>query len=171
MNVAEIHVVFGSFVSPTGVHLSLRLAGPSPPIHRLCSLASGAPACLNLPPIFLPHLSLFSVPVSYYFCRVTSPVLHPSFLCFGLSLQVLCYVPTGFGTTDVSVVTAIIDTYESFYPSLCGGYFLDEGPGTAENTGKCEITAAVGPTLSSGTRMSGEAGTSERILQEITRAR
>eukprot|EP00903_Cladosiphon_okamuranus_P011147 g10521.t1 len=51
-------------------------------------------------------------------------------------VEVLCYVPTGFGSTDVSQVTRDIDAYESFYPSLCGGYFFDEGPGTEENTWK-----------------------------------
>eukprot|EP00752_Nemacystus_decipiens_P003608 g3325.t2 len=51
-------------------------------------------------------------------------------------VEVLCYVPTGFGSTDVSNVTADIDTYEWFYPSLCGGYFFDEGPGTENNTWK-----------------------------------
>eukprot|EP00903_Cladosiphon_okamuranus_P011145 g10519.t1 len=51
-------------------------------------------------------------------------------------IEVLCYVPTGFGRTDVSEVTRNIDKYESFYPSLCGGYFFDQGPATEENMWK-----------------------------------
>ncbi len=51
-------------------------------------------------------------------------------------VEILCYVATGFGKTNVSTVTFDIDLYESFYPSLCGGYFLDEGPGTIENVWK-----------------------------------
>ena len=51
-------------------------------------------------------------------------------------VEVLCYVPTGFGVTNVSDVTSDMDLYETFYPGLCGGYFFDEGPGTENNTWK-----------------------------------
>ena len=51
-------------------------------------------------------------------------------------VEVLCYVPTGFGMTGVDDVYSDIDSYEDFYPGLCGGYFFDEGPGTENNTWK-----------------------------------
>lgn len=51
----------------------------------------------------------------------------------------LCYIPTGFGETDVSTVTADIDKYESFYPAMCDGFFFDEGPGGEDNAWKCEL--------------------------------
>lgn len=51
-------------------------------------------------------------------------------------VEVLCYVPTGFGVTDVDDVCSDIDSYEDFYPGLCEGYFFDEGPGTENNTWK-----------------------------------
>ncbi|CAM9952037.1 unnamed protein product [Ectocarpus sp. 12 AP-2014] len=53
-----------------------------------------------------------------------------------VGVEVLCYVPTGFGSTDVSTVTADIDKYESFYPGMCDGFFFDEGPGGEDNAWK-----------------------------------
>ncbi|CAM9733289.1 unnamed protein product, partial [Ectocarpus fasciculatus] len=53
-----------------------------------------------------------------------------------VGVEVLCYIPTGFGDTDVSTVTADIDKYESFYPDMCDGFFFDEGPGGENDTWK-----------------------------------
>lgn len=52
--------------------------------------------------------------------------------------QVLCYVATGFGQTDVETVKQDVDKYEQLYPGLCGGFFFDEGANTEEFAYKCE---------------------------------
>lgn len=54
----------------------------------------------------------------------------------------LCYVATGFGETDINVVNADVDLYQSFYPDMCDGFFFDEGPGTAMYAYKCEPSFA-----------------------------
>lgn len=83
---------------------------------------------------------------SYLFARSRLPLkthTHhaPCLLLPSALSQVLCYVATGFGATNVSEVTADVDAYESFYPGLCGGYFFDEGPGTEKDAWKCELQA------------------------------
>ncbi|CAM9098959.1 unnamed protein product [Discosporangium mesarthrocarpum] len=55
-----------------------------------------------------------------------------------VGVEVLCYVATGFGETEIDEVTGDMDVFDDLYPGQCDGVFLDEGPSSDEYVFKYE---------------------------------